>query len=117
MSANMIKKVINATTTTPFKTRLFNNKNVLITGGGTGLGKQMAKTYLSLGANVTIASRKEEVLKNTCSELGGNNINYHILDLKQSESVASFVDNLESLPDIVINNSAGNFICPSENLS
>lgn len=117
MSANMIKKVINATTSSPFKGRLFNNKNVLITGGGTGLGKQMAKTYLALGANVTIASRKEEVLKNTCSELGGNRINYHILDLKQSESVASFVDNLENLPDIVINNSAGNFICPSENLS
>jgi len=113
----MIKKVINATTSSPFKGRLFNNKNVLITGGGTGLGKQMAKTYLALGANVTIASRKEEVLKNTCSELGGNRINYHILDLKQSESVASFVDNLENLPDIVINNSAGNFICPSENLS
>jgi len=113
----MIKKVIYATTSSPFKARLFNNKNVLITGGGTGLGKQMAKTYLALGANVTIASRKEEVLKNTCSELGGNRINYHILDLKQSESVASFVDNLENLPDIVINNSAGNFICPSENLS
>lgn len=117
MSANLIKKVIYATTSSPFKARLFNNKNVLITGGGTGLGKQMAKTYLALGANVTIASRKEEVLKNTCSELGGNRINYHILDLKQSESVASFVDNLENLPDIVINNSAGNFICPSENLS
>ena len=51
----------------------WNNKNVLITGGGTGLGKQIAKTYLYLGANVTIASRKEEVLRNTCEELGNDN--------------------------------------------
>ena len=117
MNLSVIKKVISPTTTSPFKARLLSNKNVLITGGGTGVGKQMAKTYLNLGANVTIASRKEEVLKKTCEELGSNRINYSILDLKKADSVALFVDNLETLPDIVINNSAGNFICPSEKLS
>lgn len=117
MSLNVVKKIITPTMTSPFKARLFNNKNVLITGGGTGLGKQMAKTYLNLGAYVTIASRKEEVLKKTCKELASNRINYKVLDLKKAENVALFVDNLESLPDIVINNSAGNFICPSEKLS
>lgn len=47
----------------PLKKNLFLNKNVVITGGGTGLGKQMAKTFLKLGANVTIASRKSNVLE------------------------------------------------------
>ena len=117
MSVNIIKKILNPTITSPFKNNLFLNKNVLITGGGTGLGKQIAKTYLNLGASVIIASRKEEVLKNTCLELGNERIDYHILDLKKTESIANLVSNLRCLPDIVINNSAGNFICPSEDLT
>lgn len=117
MSVNFVKKILKPTITSPFKNNLFLNKNVLITGGGTGLGKQIAQTYLNLGATVTIASRKEEVLKNTCRELGNERIDYHILDLKKTESITRLVNNLRCLPDIVINNSAGNFICPSEHLT
>ena len=117
MSVNFVKKILKPTITSPFKNNLFLNKNVLITGGGTGLGKQIAQTYLNLGATVTIASRKEEVLKNTCRELGNERIDYHILDLKKTESISRLVSNLRCLPDIVINNSAGNFICPSEDLT
>tara|TARA_Y100000591_G_scaffold21075_2_gene15608 strand:+ start:6133 stop:7011 length:879 start_codon:yes stop_codon:yes gene_type:complete len=101
----------------PFNNNLFLGKNILITGGGTGLGKQMAKTYLDLGANVMIASRKTDVLKKTCDELGNKNIFYQQLDVKNHDSITQFVNNLEITPDVVINNAAGNFICPSKNLT
>ena len=61
MSLNVIKKILKPTITSPFKNNLFLNKNVLITGGGTGLGKQIAKTYLNLG-DVTIAMKEEAPL-------------------------------------------------------
>lgn len=117
---NLLKNkitVLPAITSTPFKTSLFENKKVLITGGGTGLGKQMAKSYLGLGAEVLIASRKEEVLKNTCQEIGSSKISYKTLDIRDHDSVSSFVSGLEHVPDIVINNAAGNFVCPSKDLS
>ena len=44
-------------------------KTILITGGGTGLGKSMSKYFLQLGANVVITSRKMEVLQKTADEL------------------------------------------------
>ena len=101
----------------PFKSSLFENKKVLITGGGTGLGKQMAKSYLGLGAEVLIASRKEDVLKKTCQEIGSSKISYKTLDIRNHDSVSSFVNGLEYVPDIVINNAAGNFVCPSKDLT
>jgi 2,4-dienoyl-CoA reductase [(3E)-enoyl-CoA-producing], mitochondrial len=109
--------ILKSISTTPFKQNLFKNKNVLITGGGTGLGKQMAKTYLDLGANVLIASRKSKVLQETCNEFGNTNISYKVLNVKEHEGVKEFVNELDILPDIVINNAAGNFICPSKDLS
>lgn len=114
-----VKKILKPFLDIPFRNKLFLNKNVVITGGGTGLGKKMAETYLNLGANVIIASRKEDVLEKTCKELSeiSNNINYRVLDLKCNNSVSNFVENIENIPDIIVNNSAGNFICPTEDLT
>lgn len=113
------RRVMKAFIDIPFRKNLFLDKNVIITGGGTGLGKKMAETYLQLGANVLIASRKEEVLQKTCSELSSisEDISYKVLDLKKKESIKNFVDTIEEMPDIIVNNSAGNFICPTEHLS
>lgn len=112
------KNILKAFTSTPFRSRIFKGKTVLITGGGTGLGKKMAQSYLGLGANVIIASRKEDVLKNACNELGGGSrINYGIIDLKSEESTRNFIESMEIIPDIVVNNAAGNFLCPSHELS
>ena len=52
-----------------FNNDLLKNKRVLITGGGTGLGKGMAQRFLELGAEVYICGRREEVLKQTAAEL------------------------------------------------
>lgn len=109
--------VLKSNLNTPFSSNLFKNKNVLITGGGTGLGKQMAKTYLGLGANVLIASRNEETLKNTCNEIKNTRLSYKTVNIRDHESVKSFVSELKNIPDVVVNNAAGNFICPSKDLT
>lgn len=114
-----VKKILKPFIDMPFRKNLFLNKNVIITGGGTGLGKKMAESYLNLGANVLIASRKEDVLKKTCEELSdiSSTIDYRILDLKNNNSINNFVNNLYEIPDVIVNNSAGNFICPTEHLT
>ncbi len=112
------RHILKAFTSTPFRSSIFKGKTVLITGGGTGLGKKMAQSYLGLGANVIIASRKEAVLKKTCNELGDSSrIDYGIIDLKSEESTRDFVEGMDKIPDIVVNNAAGNFLCPSHRLT
>jgi 2,4-dienoyl-CoA reductase len=101
----------------------FDGKIVLVTGGGTGLGKGMATTLSTLGAKVFITSRKEDVLKKAAAEIEGltkNKVYYFPSDVRDPESVKASVDNLVKilgLPDVVINNAAGNFIAPSERLT
>ena len=112
--------VLNPFLNSPLPKNIYENCNVLITGGGTGLGKMMATVYSSLGASVHIASRKEEVLKKSADEISkisGNNVNYSVLNLRDHDSISNMVSNFKSVPDIVVNNAAGNFICRSEDLS
>ena len=52
-----------------FQPDLLKGKRILVTGGGTGLGRSMAQRYLELGANVVICGRREDVLKQTAEEL------------------------------------------------
>ncbi|XP_002165656.1 2,4-dienoyl-CoA reductase [(3E)-enoyl-CoA-producing], mitochondrial [Hydra vulgaris] len=101
----------------------FNGKVAFITGGGTGLGKGMAKVLSQLGATVVIASRKLLICQNAAEEISsltGNKVLPLELDVRKPESVKLVVDTIEKelgLPTIVINNAAGNFISPFERLS
>uniref|UniRef100_W5MW15 2,4-dienoyl-CoA reductase [(3E)-enoyl-CoA-producing], mitochondrial n=1 Tax=Lepisosteus oculatus TaxID=7918 RepID=W5MW15_LEPOC len=101
----------------------FKNKVAFITGGGTGLGKGMAATLSALGAECVIASRKLDVLKQTAEEITkqtGNKVHAVQCDVRDPVSVQAAVAELvkvAGLPDVVINNAAGNFISPSEGLS
>ena len=99
----------------------YQGKNVIITGGGSGLGKQMALNYSKLGAHVTIVGRNEEKLLNTKQEIENdtkNEIFTKSMDVRDHEQLADYIDNLgDNLPDVVINNAAGNFISPTTNLS
>ena len=52
-----------------FDKKLLNGKNIVITGGGTGLGKSMAARFVELGANIAITSRKNEVINSAAKEL------------------------------------------------
>ncbi|KAB5586410.1 hypothetical protein PHYPO_G00001280 [Pangasianodon hypophthalmus] len=101
----------------------FKDKVAFITGGGTGLGKGMTTALSALGAQCVIASRKLDVLKQTAEEISnqtGNKVHAVQCDVRDPASVKAAVDQLVTdvgLPDVVINNAAGNFISPSEKLS
>lgn len=101
----------------------FRNKVAFITGGGTGLGKGMAFMLATLGANVAIASRKLDVLQKTSEEIStqtGNKIIPLQMDVRDPTAIKAAVDQCVEklgLPDVVINNAAGNFISPTERLS
>ena len=93
-------------------------KHVLVTGGATGIGLTLAQTYAKLGADVTICSRNEKRLKEASS--GHEDINYKVVDVRDLNAVKNMAEEFaekKALPSIVINNAAGNFICPTEKLS
>ncbi len=96
---------------------------IVVTGGGTGLGKAMSKYFLELGANVVITSRKLEVLEKTAAELSeqtGSKVlplacdvrNYAEVEEVLKRSVETF-----GTVNALLNNAAGNFISPTERLS
>jgi len=101
----------------------FRGKVAFITGGGTGLGKAMTTMLASLGANVAIASRRKDVLEQTANEISaktGQKVIPIQLNVKNADEVKRAADECEQklgLPNIIINNAAGNFISPSEKLS
>jgi len=99
-------------------------KIALVTGGGTGLGKAVAMTFAALGARVAIAARRMEVLEKTATEIRkatGGEVIPLAMDVRKPEQITAAVDKIESqfgsLPNIVINNAAGNFIMATERLS
>jgi len=103
-----------------FRTDLLRSKRILITGGGTGLGKAMAHRFLELGAAVYICGRREDVLEKTVAELSVNGpINPLPCDVRNRDAVESMADSIwKGGPlDILVNNAAGNFIARSEELS
>ena len=99
------------------------DKNILITGGGTGLGRAMGEYFLELGANLVITSRKLEVLEETAKEMmaksGGKVVPLacDVRDIAQVE--AMWAQCIATFGQIhgVLNNAAGNFISPTERLS
>ncbi|XP_070389802.1 2,4-dienoyl-CoA reductase [(3E)-enoyl-CoA-producing], mitochondrial-like isoform X4 [Dermacentor albipictus] len=101
----------------------FKNKVAIVTGGGTGIGKGMTEMFAQLGASVAIMSRKQEVLDKAAEEISsktGSKILAVAADVRDPSAVAAAVDRCLDklgLPDIVINNAAGNFISPTEMLS
>ncbi len=99
------------------------NKVIVVTGGGSGLGKAMTKYFLELGAKVAITSRDLEKLKTTASELesatGGKclPVQCDVRHYDQVEKMLAEVLKAFGKVDVLLNNSAGNFISPTERLS
>ncbi|TAH27572.1 MAG: SDR family oxidoreductase [Cytophagales bacterium] len=106
-----------------FENKIFIDKTIIITGGGTGLGRSMAKYFLTLGANVVIASRKLEVLENTVNELYQETgvkalaLACDVRNYKEVEDVIHQTIAKYGAVDALVNNAAGNFISPTERLS
>jgi NAD(P)-dependent dehydrogenase (short-subunit alcohol dehydrogenase family) len=103
-----------------FRTDLLHPKRILITGGGTGLGKAMARRFLELGATVYICGRRADVLQKTAAELAPHGPIHAIpSDVRNLDAVETMIDAIwKSGPlDILVNNAAGNFIARTEELS
>lgn len=98
------------------------DKAVWITGGGTGLGRAMALRFAELGARVGLSGRREEPLRSVAAEIrsAGGRAAWATCDVRKPAEVdAAFeriVAELDGL-DALVNNAAGNFLCPSEELS
>jgi len=106
-----------------FKDGILKGKRILITGGGTGLGKEIAARYLALGAELWLAGRRGPVLEETAKELmskHGGSVRAHAVDIRDAAAVDAMVQRIwdESGPLTgLVNNAAGNFISPTKDLT
>ena len=105
-----------------FDVQLLKGKKIVVTGGGTGLGKSMATRFAALGADLVITSRRQNVIDETAKDLREHGVKVLAIscDVRDTEQVESMVEQTVSefgTIDILLNNAAGNFISPTENLS
>ncbi len=104
-----------------FQSNLFLGKTILVTGGGSGIGFEIAKQFLSLGAEVYIGSRKQERIEEAVMKLHHyGNCKAFRLDIREPESVQHLADMIEAQSgklDILINNAGGQFPSPAEAIS
>ena len=105
-----------------FKKDLLKNKRILVTGGGTGLGKEMASHYAEHGAELYICGRRLNVLEETANELKEKfnaRVHFETLDIRASKDVDDYIGRIfeEGPLDGLVNNAAGNFISPTKDLS
>jgi citronellol/citronellal dehydrogenase len=105
-----------------FKNGLFHDRVVIVTGGGTGIGRAIARSFGKLGAKVAITSRKEEHLKPTEKQFKDAGIDCIALkcDIREPDQVEKMVESVLShykKIDILVNNAGGQFPAPAENIS
>ncbi len=105
-----------------FRDGLLAGKRILITGGGTGLGKSIGRRYVELGAELVICGRRGEVLRGAADELlrdFGKPVQTHVCDVRDAAAVETMMERIwEQGPlDVLLNNAAGNFLARTERLS
>ena len=105
-----------------FKEKLLQGKRILITGGGTGLGRAMAEKYLELGADIYICGRRKNVLDESAEEMMaqcGGSVKTHAVDIRNAAAVDSMIVKIWDDGPLtgLVNNAAGNFISRTEDLS
>jgi citronellol/citronellal dehydrogenase len=104
-----------------FQVDLFKDQVVLVTGGGSGIGYEIARQFLQLGAKVWIASRNEDKLKKAQAELSQwGKCFYHLLDIRQPEQIQTLAEAIavqSGKLDILVNNAGGQFMLAAEKIS
>jgi NAD(P)-dependent dehydrogenase (short-subunit alcohol dehydrogenase family) len=107
-----------------FRPDVLAGKRILVTGGGTGLGKELARQFAAQGASVHICGRREAVLKATVDELSataahGGSIEHHVCDIRDPEQIEAMIDRIWAGGPLtgLVNNAAANFISPSTEIS
>src|ERR1700750_1341320 len=105
-----------------FNDKLLTGRRILVTGGGTGLGKSMAARFLELGAEVHICGRRKGVCDETATELMdlyGGRVTSHGVDIRNPLAVDEMIETIftESPLTDLINNAAGNFVSRTQDLT
>ncbi len=106
-----------------FQPSLMSGQRILVTGGGTGLGRAMAERFLGLGADIAICGRRQSVCEETAAEwrrqFPERRIDTFGVDIRVAQSVDEMVESLWQSGGLtgLVNNAAGNFVSPTENLS
>lgn len=105
-----------------FQKDLLKGKNILVTGGATGIGYAIADAASRLGANIFLMSRNEANLQKAVASLRVNGVNagYRVANIRDSSQVKQTIDSLYSEAgdlNVLINNAAGNFLNRTENIS
>jgi NAD(P)-dependent dehydrogenase (short-subunit alcohol dehydrogenase family) len=106
----------------PFRSDLLIGKRILVTGGGTGLGKEISLGFAAHGAHVFICGRREQILKDACDEIrsrAGGLSDYRVVNVRNAESVEAMVEGIWASGPLtgLVNNAAANFIARTESLS
>ena len=106
-----------------FTPALMTGQRILVTGGGTGLGKSMSEKFLALGADVAICGRRQSVLEETASQwrkdFPERRVDTFGVDIRNAQAVDEMVESLFESGGLtgLVNNAAGNFVAPTESLS
>jgi NAD(P)-dependent dehydrogenase (short-subunit alcohol dehydrogenase family) len=106
-----------------FRKDLLQGKRILVTGGGTGLGREVAARYLELGAELWICGRRGALLDAAAKDLmgrHGGSVRTHAVDIRDAQAVDAMVQRIwdEAGPlSGLVNNAAGNFISPTKDLT
>ena len=105
-----------------FKDGLLKSQRILVTGGGTGLGKVMAEKFVQLGAEVFICGRRKSVCDATAFELAdkyGGQVTSYGVDIRNAAAVDEMIEDIFKGGPLtgLVNNAAGNFISRTEDLS
>ena len=107
-----------------FRADVLAGKRILITGGGTGLGKELARHFVAHGASVHICGRRDVVLQQAVAELNesaahGGRAEHHVCDVREAEQIEAMVERIWAGGPLtgLVNNAAANFISPSIDIS
>mgnify|MGYP003582701790 CR=1 FL=1 len=107
-----------------FRDDVLTGKRILVTGAGTGLGKELARHFAAHGASVHICGRREAVLQQAVEELRatarhGGSVEHHVCDVRDAEQIDAMVERIWQAGPLtgLINNAAANFITPSDQIS
>jgi NAD(P)-dependent dehydrogenase (short-subunit alcohol dehydrogenase family) len=105
-----------------FRSDLLKGKRILVTGGGTGLGKSIGRRYLELGAQLIICGRRPEVLSAAADELRAatsGSVATVQCDVRNADSVESMMEEIwrHGPLDVLVNNAAANFVARTDKLS
>jgi citronellol/citronellal dehydrogenase len=105
-----------------FRQDLFDGQTILVTGGGTGIGRAISHELASLGAHVIIAARKSDRLEQTMAEIreAGGSCTYYTVNIRSEEAINAMFDELLSEHQALhalVNNAGGQFPSPAENIN